>query len=38
MTHYPVAQRLQATIAMEVNALYSLTPEDLAVVDRWQLG
>jgi len=35
-THYPVAQRLTATITMEVNALYSLTPEDQAVVDRWQ--
>lgn len=34
-THYPVAQRLTATISMEVNALYSLTPEDQAVIDRW---
>jgi hypothetical protein len=37
-THYPVVQRLEATITMEVNALYNLTPEDLAVVARWQLG
>jgi hypothetical protein len=34
-THYPIAQRLTATITMEVNALYSLTPEDQAVIDRW---
>lgn len=33
---YPVAQRLEATIAMEVNALYSLAPEDLAVVENWR--
>lgn len=33
---YPVAQRLEATIALEVNALYSLAPEDLAVVENWR--
>lgn len=36
-THYPVAQRLHAMITMEVNALFSLTPEELAVVERWQI-
>jgi hypothetical protein len=36
-THYPVAQRLHAMITMEVNALFSLTPEELAVMDRWQI-
>ena len=32
-----VTQRLEAAIALEVNALYGLTPDDLDVVQRWQL-
>ncbi len=34
--HYPVAERLAATIDLEVTTLYGLTLDDLAVVDRWQ--
>jgi hypothetical protein len=36
-THYPVAQRLEKTIAMEVNALYHLTDEEQVLVQRWLL-
>ncbi len=35
--HYPVAQRLEKTIAMEVNALYHLTDDEQALAQRWLL-
>jgi N-6 DNA Methylase len=37
VVQYPVGQRLESLIAMEVSTLYNLTPEDKAIIDRWQL-
>ncbi|MBA3826880.1 MAG: hypothetical protein H0X24_23680, partial [Ktedonobacterales bacterium] len=35
--HHSIAQRLEKTIAMEVNALYHLTDEEQALAQRWLL-
>jgi hypothetical protein len=34
---YPVGQRLEATLNLEVNTLYNIKPEEEALINQWQL-